>query len=90
MMWRTKYAGFINPLDLENRRPFPNYRPLPRLSLRLIGQQPAITGWPQDPGFHLINLSLSVIIVAKIAIDNATIIPIQISPVTFDIVRDRM
>ena len=25
----TKYAGIINPLDLGNRRPFPNYRPLP-------------------------------------------------------------
>ena len=78
MTWWTKYAGIINPLDLRNRRPFPNYRPLPRLSLRLIGQRPAITGWPRDPGFHLISLSLSVIIVANIAIDNATIITIQI------------
>ena len=41
------------------------------------------------PGFHSINLSLSVIIVANISIDNATIIAIQISQVTFDIVRNR-
>ena len=66
MTWWTKYVGIINPLDPGNRRPFPNYRPLSRLSLRLIGQQPAITGLPRDPGFHLINFSLSVIIVANV------------------------
>ena len=59
MIWWAKYAGVINPLvsllDLRNRRPFPNYRPLQRLSLRLLGQQ------PRGSGFHLINLALSII-----------------------------
>ena len=63
MTWWTKYAGVVNPLvsflDIRNQWPFANHRPLPRLSCRLLGQQPAITGRPRGPSFHLIDLSLS-------------------------------
>ena len=78
----------INPLVsllyLENQRP--NHRPLPMLSVRLFGRQPMIKGRPRYPSFHLIELSLSDVIVANITIDNATIITMQINQVTFDMV----
>ena len=63
MTWWTKYAGVVSPLvsllEIGNQWPFANHRPLPRLSFRLLGQQPAITGRPRDPSFHLIDVSLS-------------------------------
>ena len=49
-----------------------------------------IKGRPRNPNFHLIELSLSDVIVANITIDNATIIAIQINQVTFDMVGDGM
>ena len=60
------------------------------LSVRLLGRQPMIKGRPRNPNFHLIELSLSDVIVANITIDNATIIAIQINQVTFDMVGDGM
>ena len=90
----VKKWGVINPLVsllyLGNQRPPPNQRPLPRLSVRLLGRQLMITGRPRNPSFHLIDLSLSDVIVANIAIDNATLITIQISQVTFDMVGNGM
>ena len=73
----------INPLVsqfyLRNQRPPPSHRPLPKLSLRLLGQQPVITGRPWNPNFCLIVLPLSDHSVANIATGNATIINIQIN-----------
>ena len=92
MIWWTKYAGVVSPLvsllDTGNQWPFATHHPLPRLSFRLLGQQPAIMGRPRDPSFHLIDVSLSIIIVANIAVDNATIMITQINQVTFDIIKD--
>ena len=87
---RNVIDPLVSLLYLGNQRPPPNHRPFPRLSVRLLGGQPIITGRPQNPSFHLIELSLSDIIVANIAIDNATIITIQINQVTFDMVGDGM
>ena len=89
MTWWTKYAGVVNPLvsflDIGNQWPFANHRPLPRLSFRLLGQQPAITGRPRGPSFHLIDLSLS-----YYCCKYGTFIIIQINQVTFDIIKDRI
>ena len=75
----------INPLVsllyLGNQRP--NHHPLPRLSVRLLGRQAMIKGRPRNPSFHLIELSLPDVIVANIAIDNATLITIQICKLTY-------
>ena len=83
---------WINPLVsllyLGNQRP--NHRPLPMLSVRLLGRQPMIKGRPRNPNFHLIELSLSDVIVANITFDNVTIITIQLNQVTFDMVGDGM
>ena len=83
----------INPLVsllyLGNQRQPPSLRPLPRLSLptrTAADDQRSAT----EPSFHLIDLSLSDVIVANIAIDNATIITIQINQATFDMVGDGM
>ena len=60
------------------------------LSVRLLGRQLMIKGQPRNPSFHLIELSLSDVIVANITIDNATIITKQIDQVTVDMVGDGM
>ena len=51
-------------------------------------QRLAITGWPWNPSFHLIDLSFSLVIVANIAIDNAKIVTIQINQIKFDMIGD--
>ena len=92
--WWTKFAGRDYPLVslqyLGNQRPSQSLRPPPMLFVRLLGRQPMIKGRPRNPSFHLIDLSLSDVIVANIAIDNATIITIQINQVTYDMVADGM
>ena len=44
----------VSLLYLGNQRP--NHRPLPMLSVRLLGRQPMIKGRPRNPNFHLIEL----------------------------------
>ena len=60
------------------------------MSVRLLGQQSMIIGRQRNPSFHLIDLSLLDVIVINITIDNAKIITIQITQVTFDMVEEGM
>ena len=64
----------VSLLYLGNQRPPTNHRPLPKLSLRLLGQQPKITGRPRNPTQVPLNrfVTLMRYCCKYIAIDNAT------------------
>ena len=82
----------VSLIYLENQRlSHPSHRPFTAFVIRTTRAAIRDHGLAMESKILLdqfVNLSLTVVIVADIAIDNATIVTIQINQITFDLVRD--